>query len=108
MFILILPSPCRLEGYEAGAKDKTEFLEWQRKMKAKDMAEQLAEIEKRRLLGKMSYEEAILSREKIAEENRQKVAEMKEQVSPCIWENISIRKYMYYVLCIYIIYSKTI
>ncbi|KAI0218459.1 Cilia- and flagella-associated protein 99 [Lamellibrachia satsuma] len=69
----------KLEGYEAGAKDKTEFLEWQRKMKAKDMAEQLAEIEKRRLSGKMSYEEAILSREKIAEENRQKVAEMKEQ-----------------------------
>ena len=50
-------------------------------MKAKDTAEQLAEIEKRRLGGKMSYEEAILSREKIAEENRRKVAEMKEKVS---------------------------
>ena len=50
-------------------------------MKAKDTAEQLAEIEKRRLAGKMSYEEAILSREKIAEENRRKVAEMKEKVS---------------------------
>ncbi|KAK2169827.1 hypothetical protein NP493_1173g00013 [Ridgeia piscesae] len=71
----------RLEGYEAGAKDKTEFLEWQRRMKAKDTAEQLAEIEKRRLGGKMSYEEAILSREKIAEENRRKVAEMKEKAA---------------------------
>ena len=50
-------------------------------MKAKDMAVELAETEKRRLGGKMSYEEAILSRDKIADENRRKVAEMKEKVS---------------------------
>ena len=49
-------------------------------MKAKDTAVELAETEKRRLGGKMSYEEAILSRDKIADENRRKVAEMKEQV----------------------------
>ena len=45
------------------------------------MAVELAETEKRRLRGKMSYEEAILSRDKIADENRRKVAEMKEKVS---------------------------
>ena len=49
-------------------------------MKAKDSAALLAETEKRRLGGKMSYEEAILSRDKIAEENRRKVEEMKDKV----------------------------
>merc|ERR1712137_424186 len=63
----------RLEDLEAGAKDKSEFEKWQSEMKRKDMEAQLAEIEKRRLEGKLSHEEAILARQDLIRENRQKV-----------------------------------
>ena len=73
----------RLELLEAGAKDASQFLEWQRGMKQKDMDEQLADIERRRLEGKISHEEAILARQSLIKDNRQKVQEMKEEVG---WE----------------------
>ncbi len=52
-------------------------------MKQKDMDEQLADIERRRLEGKISHEEAILARQSLIKDNRQKVQEMKEEVG---WE----------------------
>lgn len=73
----------RLENLEAGAKDKSEFERWQSEMKRKDMEADLAEIERRRLEGKLSHEEAILARQNIIQENRQKVAEIKEEVCDC-------------------------
>ncbi len=73
----------KLELLEAGAKDASQFLEWQREMKQKDMDEQLADIERRRLEGKISHEEAILARQSLIKDNRQKVQEMKEEVG---WE----------------------
>lgn len=69
----------RLENLEAGAKDKSEFEKWQSEMKRKDMEAELADIEKRRLEGKLSHEEAILARQNIIEENRRRVAEIKEE-----------------------------
>lgn len=69
----------RLENLEAGAKDKSEFEKWQSEMKRKDMEAELADIEKRRLEGKLSHEEAILARQNIIEENRRRVAEVKEE-----------------------------
>lgn len=71
----------RLEDLEAGAKDKTEFERWQSEMKRKDLEAELSDIERRRLEGKISHEEAILARQNIIQENRQKVAEIKEEVS---------------------------
>jgi hypothetical protein len=71
---------CRLENLEAGAKDKSEFEKWQNEMKRKDMEAELADIEKRRLEGKLSHEEAILARQNIIQENKQRVAEIKEEV----------------------------
>ena len=65
---------------EAGAKDKSEFEKWQSEMKRKDLEAQLADIERRRLEGKLSHEEAILARQKLIKENRQKVVEIKEEV----------------------------
>lgn len=69
----------RLEDLEAGAKDKSEFEKWQSEMKQRDMEAELAEIEKRRIEGKLSHEEAILARQNIVEANRQRVAEIKEE-----------------------------
>lgn len=70
----------RLEKLEAGAKDKSEFEKWQNDMKQKDMEAELADIERRRLEGKLSHEEAILARQNIIEDNRRLVAEIKEEV----------------------------
>lgn len=71
----------RLEKLEAGARDPTEFLQWQSEMRQKDLEAELYEIEKRRLEGKLSHEEAILARQNIIQENKQKVLNMKEEVS---------------------------
>ena len=75
----------RLEDLEAGAKDKSEFEKWQTEMKQKDLEAQLAAIEKRRLEGKLSQEEAILARQNLIKENRQRVAEIKEEVNITIF-----------------------
>ena len=74
------PLCCRLEELEAGAKDKSDFEKWQTGMKQKDLEAQLADIEKKRLEGKLSHEEAILARQNLVKENRQRVAEIKEEV----------------------------
>lgn len=49
-------------------------------MRKKDLESQLADIEKRRLEGKLSHEEAILARQNLIKENKQRVAEIKEEV----------------------------
>ncbi|WAR22532.1 CFA99-like protein [Mya arenaria] len=69
----------KLENLEAGAKDKSDFEKWQTEMRRKDTELDLAEIERRRLEGKISHEEAILARQNIVQENRQRVTEMKEE-----------------------------
>nr|KAG5686295.1 hypothetical protein BaRGS_033939 [Batillaria attramentaria] len=64
---------------ESGTRNSLEFDEWQATMRKKDLDAKLAEVERRRLLGKLSYEEAILARQNLIEENRQKVAQMKKE-----------------------------
>ena len=71
----------RLEKLESGSRDASEFLEWQNKMKRQDLNSKLAEIERRRIEGKLSHEEAILARQNLVEENKLKVQEMKQEVS---------------------------
>ena len=78
--MFIFPYLLRLERLEAGARDATDFLEWQTKMKKQDLDTQLADIERRRLEGKLSHEDAILARQDLIHENRQRVKEMKEEV----------------------------
>lgn len=62
-----------------GGRDKTEFLSWQKTMREKDLNEKLADIEAKRLDGKLSYEEAILARQMLIEENKQKVQNIKQE-----------------------------
>ncbi|XP_033756504.1 cilia- and flagella-associated protein 99-like isoform X1 [Pecten maximus] len=69
----------RLENLEAGAKDKSEFEKWQNKMKTQDLEQELAAIERRRLEGKLSHEEAILARQNLIRSNKQKVLNHREQ-----------------------------
>uniref|UniRef100_A0A8C0GAV5 Cilia and flagella associated protein 99 n=1 Tax=Chelonoidis abingdonii TaxID=106734 RepID=A0A8C0GAV5_CHEAB len=68
----------RLESLLRGAHDPSEFLEWQKQMREKDLEQQLAEIECRRLQGKLSHEEAVLARQNVIQENKKK-AELKRE-----------------------------
>ncbi|NXY59665.1 CFA99 protein, partial [Callaeas wilsoni] len=69
----------RIENLEQGARDPSEFLEWQKQMRGKDLEQQLAEIECRRLQGKLSHEEAVLARQNVIQENKKKADILKEE-----------------------------
>ncbi|XP_035309390.1 cilia- and flagella-associated protein 99 isoform X2 [Cricetulus griseus] len=71
----------RVDKLVDGAGDFSEFLEWQKKMQAKDLEEQLAAGECRRLQGKLSHEEAILARQNLRQENKQKADQKKEETA---------------------------
>ncbi|NWX28270.1 CFA99 protein, partial [Notiomystis cincta] len=69
----------RVENLHHGAGDPSEFLEWQKQMRGKDLEEQLAEIECRRLQGKLSHEEAVLARQNVIQENKKKADLLREE-----------------------------
>uniref|UniRef100_A0A8B9BTN6 Cilia and flagella associated protein 99 n=1 Tax=Anser brachyrhynchus TaxID=132585 RepID=A0A8B9BTN6_9AVES len=69
----------RIENLLRGAGDPSEFLEWQKQMRGKDLEEQLAEIECRRLQGKLSHEEAVLAHQNVTQENKKKADLMREE-----------------------------
>ncbi|XP_064305059.1 cilia- and flagella-associated protein 99 [Phalacrocorax carbo] len=69
----------RIENLLQGARDPSEFLEWQKQMRGKDLEEQLTEVECRRLQGKLSHEEAILAHQNILQENKKKADLMREE-----------------------------
>nr|XP_036847991.1 cilia- and flagella-associated protein 99 isoform X5 [Manis javanica] len=71
----------RVDRLVDGAGDFSEFLEWQKKMQAKDREEQLAAGECRRLLGKLSHEEAALARQHLVRGNKQKADQKKEEMT---------------------------
>ncbi|XP_075608770.1 cilia- and flagella-associated protein 99 isoform X1 [Balearica regulorum gibbericeps] len=69
----------RIENLLRGAGDPSEFLEWQKQMRGKDLEEQLAETECRRLQGKLSHEEAVLAHQNVIQENKKKADLMREE-----------------------------
>ncbi|NXN46002.1 CFA99 protein, partial [Rhinoptilus africanus] len=69
----------RIENLLRGAGDPSEFLEWQKQMRGKDLEEQLAEIECRRLQGKLSHEEAVLAHQNVIQENKKKADLVREE-----------------------------
>lgn len=80
----LLPFFPRVDQLVDGAGDFSEFLKWQKKMQAKDREEELTAGECRRLLGKLSREEAILARQHVMQENKQKANQKREEVTqPC-------------------------
>ncbi|XP_077136292.1 cilia- and flagella-associated protein 99 isoform X3 [Ranitomeya variabilis] len=76
----------RIEKLIDGARDPSEFLEWQRQMLGKDLERQLADIECRRLEGKLSREEAVLARQNLIQENKKKVLMKKEETEKLMRE----------------------
>lgn len=70
----------RLQKLEAGAFDASNFHKWQSEMKQKDLEAQLLAIEERRLMGKISHEEAFLARTNVLAANQQLVQNMKKEV----------------------------
>ncbi len=81
----------RLESLQAGARDASDFLEWQTSMRQRDLDAQLAEIERRRLEGKLSHEDAILARQNLIKDNKVKVDQMKEEAQQMMAEYLERR-----------------
>ena len=55
-------------------------------MRQQDLDAELADIERRRLEGKLSMEEAILSKGKLMRDNKEKVDHMKIEVNLMIYD----------------------
>uniref|UniRef100_UPI0037E7075D cilia- and flagella-associated protein 99 n=1 Tax=Semicossyphus pulcher TaxID=241346 RepID=UPI0037E7075D len=68
----------RVERLVEGAREPSSFLQWQKEMREKDLQDELAAIERRRLEGRISYEEAALARTRLMERN-QKTAQLKKE-----------------------------
>ncbi|XP_019818774.2 cilia- and flagella-associated protein 99 isoform X2 [Bos indicus] len=81
----------RVDRLVDGAGDFSEFLEWQRRMQAKDREEQLAAGEVRRLRGKLSHEEAVLARQQVAREKR-RTAELKKEETAELMQRCAERR----------------
>lgn len=64
-----------------GANEPSAFLQWQKEMKEKDLQEELVQLERRRLEGKISHEEALLARQRVLELNQHKALLKKEEVN---------------------------
>ncbi|NXJ41618.1 CFA99 protein, partial [Ciconia maguari] len=76
----------RIENLLRGAGDPSEFLEWQKQMRGKDLEEQLTEIECRRLQGKLSHEEAVLAHQNVIQENKKKADLMREEKAELMYQ----------------------
>ncbi|CAF0933599.1 unnamed protein product [Adineta steineri] len=74
----------RLDYLEAGGKDAHEFLQWQQTMQQQDYEQKLNTIERKKLEGKISYEEGILAKQRLTNENRQIANELKRQTRETI------------------------
>lgn len=62
-------------------------MDWQKRMRGKDHQQKMAEIEKKRMEGKISHEEAILARQKQTEINQRKVI-IDKLIIGQYWESI--------------------
>ncbi|KAI4873340.1 hypothetical protein NFI96_029086 [Prochilodus magdalenae] len=71
----------RLERLMQGSNEPSAFLQWQKEMREKDLQKELAQVERRRLEGKISYEEALLARQRVLELNQHKAQLKKEETA---------------------------
>ncbi|TSN67070.1 Cilia- and flagella-associated protein 99 [Bagarius yarrelli] len=71
----------RFECLMQGAGEPSAFLQWQKEMKEKDLQEQLAQLERRRLEAKITHSEALLAREQVLELNQHKALLKKEETA---------------------------
>ncbi|KAF5892555.1 cilia- and flagella-associated protein 99 [Clarias magur] len=71
----------RLERLMQGASDPSAFLQWQKEMKEKDLQEELAQMEYRRLEGKIIHKEALLAQQRVIDLNQHKALLKKEETA---------------------------
>lgn len=94
----------QLNAYESGEKDAHEFDQWQQAMLQQDYEREMLTIEKKRLEGKICYEEAILAKQRLVEENRLIVDEVKRQTREAIDQHVKEKvreeQRMRYLQCI--------
>ncbi|CAF1619510.1 unnamed protein product [Rotaria magnacalcarata] len=69
---------------EAGGRESHEFFQWQETMQKQDYEQQINAIERKRLEGRISYEEAILARQRLTDENRRIADEIRRQTQEAI------------------------
>lgn len=82
-----------------GASDPSAFLQWQKEMKEKDLQEALAQMEYRRLEGKIIHKEALLAQQRVIELNQHKALVKKEEVIYHVLISFSI-----YRICTFVIW----
>lgn len=68
----------RMERLVEGAQEPSSFLQWQKEMREKDLQEELAMVESRRLEGRISHEEAAMARNRLMAQN-QRAAKLKKE-----------------------------
>jgi len=78
----------QLLDYESGGNHAHEFYQWQQTMQKQDEEEEINAIERKKLEGKISYEEAILARQRLADENRQLADEIRRQTRQAIENHV--------------------
>ncbi len=78
----------QLLDYESGSKHANEFYQWQQTMQKQDYEQEMNTIERKKLEGKISYEEAILARQRLADENRQIADEIRRQTRQAIENHV--------------------
>jgi hypothetical protein len=69
----------RLAYLVAGNRDDSEFIKRQEEMKQMEEVQKLAEQQKRHLEGQLSYEEAIIAKQNLIHDTRERVAHIKEE-----------------------------
>ena len=78
----------RLFDFEYGGRSSQDFFQWQQAMLTKDYEEQMNSIERKRLEGRISFEEAILARQRLAQENRQNAEQIKRETRQAIENHV--------------------
>lgn len=63
-----------------GAQEPSSFLQWQKETRDRDLQEELAQLELRRLQGLISHKEAAMARTHIMERNQKAAQLQKEEV----------------------------
>ena len=81
----------KLEKLQAGAKDASDFLQWQKEMRQKDYEQEIADIERRRLGGLLSHEEAILAKQRANEINREIANQIKGDAALRMREYVAMK-----------------
>ncbi|XP_072314284.1 cilia- and flagella-associated protein 99 [Eucyclogobius newberryi] len=71
----------RMESLVEGAQEPSAFLQWQNEMREKDLQEQLAKVECRRLEGRISHEEAAMARSRLMAQNHAAAQVKKEEAA---------------------------